>query len=266
VGQNLQDHLEVYFQLASRQAITLYRYWNLVSKAMIGAQWLLTKKGMGASNQFESAAFIRSQAGVPYPDIQYHFLPLAVRYDGKVAAEGHGFQAHTGPMRSPSRGAVTLRSADPAEAPRIAFNYMSQEQDWIDFRRCIRLTREIFGQEAFKTFVKHEIQPGAPVQSDAEIDAFIAEHAESAYHPCGTCRMGRAADPGAVVDHEARVIGVERLRVADSSIFPRITNGNLNAPSIMVGEKVSDHLLERTPLARANEMPWVHPKWETAQR
>lgn len=266
VGQNLQDHLEVYFQLASRQAITLYRYWNLVSKAMIGAQWLLTKKGMGASNQFESAAFIRSQAGVPYPDIQYHFLPLAVRYDGKVAAEGHGFQAHTGPMRSPSRGAVTLRSADPAEAPKIAFNYMSQEQDWIDFRRCIRLTREIFGQEAFKTFVKHEIQPGALVQSDAEIDAFIAEHAESAYHPCGTCRMGRAADPGAVVDHEARVIGVERLRVADSSIFPRITNGNLNAPSIMVGEKVSDHLLERTPLARANEMPWVHPKWETAQR
>jgi choline dehydrogenase len=266
VGQNLQDHLEVYFQLASRQAITLYRYWNLVSKAMIGAQWVLTKKGMGASNQFESAAFIRSQAGVPYPDIQYHFLPLAVRYDGKVAAEGHGFQAHTGPMRSPSRGAVTLRSADPAEAPKIAFNYMSEEQDWIDFRRCIRLTREIFGQEAFKTFVKHEIQPGATVQSDAEIDTFIAEHAESAYHPCGTCRMGRAADQDAVVDHEARVIGVERLRVADSSIFPRITNGNLNAPSIMVGEKVSDHLLERTPLARANETPWVHPDWKTAQR
>jgi choline dehydrogenase len=266
VGQNLQDHLEVYFQLASRQPVTLYKYWNLLSKAVIGAQWLLTKKGMGASNQFESAAFIRSQAGVPYPDIQYHFLPLAVRYDGKVAVKGHGFQAHTGPMRSPSRGEVTLRSADPAEAPRIFFNYMSQEQDWIDFRRCIRLTREIFAQEAFKPFVKHEIQPGAALQSDAEIDTFIAEHAESAYHPCGTCRMGRRGDPLAVVDPEARVIGVDGLRVADSSIFPRITNGNLNAPSIMVGEKVSDHLLGRGPLARKNDVPWVHPDWEKAQR
>ena len=266
VGQNLQDHLEVYFQLASRQPVTLYKHWNLLSKAVIGAQWLLTKKGMGASNQFESAAFIRSQAGVPYPDIQYHFLPLAVRYDGKVAVKGHGFQAHTGPMRSPSRGEITLRSADPAEAPRIFFNYMSQAQDWIDFRRCIRLTREIFAQEAFKPFVKHEIQPGLAIESDADIDAFIAEHAESAYHPCGTCRMGRRSDPLAVVDPQARVIGVDGLRVADSSIFPRITNGNLNAPSIMVGEKVSDHLLGRGPLARANDVPWVHPDWEKAQR
>lgn len=266
VGQNLQDHLELYLQMASSQPITLYKHWNLLSKAMIGAQWLFFKRGFGASNQFESTGFIRSQAGVPYPDIQFHFLPLAVRYDGKVAAEGHGFQAHVGPMRSASRGAVTLASADPAEAPRIFFNYMSAEEDWADFRRCIRLTREVFAQEAFKPFVKHEIQPGDALQSDAELDGFIAEHAESAYHPCGTCRMGRADDAHAVVDPEARVIGVQGLRVADSSVFPRVTNGNLNAPSIMVGEKVSDHLLGRDPLARSNDTPWMHPSWETAQR
>ncbi|MDW4499577.1 choline dehydrogenase [Sulfitobacter sp. D35] len=266
VGQNLQDHLELYIQMASSQPITLYRYWNLVSKGLIGAQWLFTKTGLGASNQFESAAFIRSRAGVPYPDIQYHFLPMAVRYDGKAAAEGHGFQAHVGPMRSPSRGAVTLRSGDPAADPRVLFNYMSTEEDWEDFRRCIRLTREIFAQEAFRPYVKHEIQPGVQAQSDDELDAVIREHAESAYHPCGTCRMGRADDPEAVVDPQARVIGVDRLRVADSSIFPRITNGNLNAPSIMVGEKVSDHLLGRDPLAPANDEPWVHPNWQIAQR
>lgn len=266
VGANLQDHLELYIQMASSQPITLYRHWNLISKAVIGAQWLFTKSGLGTSNQFESAAFIRSKAGVPYPDIQYHFLPIAVRYDGKVAAEGHGFQAHVGPMRSPSRGAVSLRSADPKDDPMIRFNYMSQPQDWDDFRTCIRLTREIFAQEAFAPFVKHEIQPGSAVQSDDELDAFIAEHAESAYHPCGTCRMGRADDPGAVVDPVGKVIGVDGLRVADSSIFPRITNGNLNGPSIMVGEKISDHVLGKPPLPRANDRPWNHPDWETAQR
>ena len=266
VGQNLQDHLELYIQMAASQPITLYKHWNLVSKAMIGAQWLFTKTGLGASNQFESAAFIRSKAGIKYPDIQYHFLPIAVRYDGKAAAEGHGFQAHVGPMRSTSRGAVSLRSGDPADAPKIVFNYMSQDRDWEEFRNCIRLTREIFAQDAFKPFVKGEIQPGADVQTDDELDAFIRDHAESAYHPCGTCRMGRADDPDAVVDPQGRVIGVEGLRVADSSIFPRITNGNLNGPSIMVGEKVSDLLLGLDPLARANDVPWVHPDWETSQR
>jgi choline dehydrogenase len=266
VGGNLQDHLEVYFQMAARQPVTLYKHWNLVSKGLIGAQWLLTGKGLGASNQFESAAFIRSRAGVPYPDIQYHFLPFAVRYDGKAAAEGHGFQAHVGPMRAASRGRVSLRSADPAEAPVIRFNYMSEARDWEDFRICLRLTREIFSQEAFKPFVKHEIQPGADKVSDADLDAFIAEHAESAYHPCGTCRMGRADDPQTVVDPQGRVIGVEGLAVADSSIFPRITNGNLNAPSILVGEKMSDHLLGRAALPPANDEPWVHPNWQSAQR
>jgi choline dehydrogenase len=266
VGQNLQDHLEMYIQMAASQPITLYKHWNLISKAVIGAQWLFTKTGMGASNQFESAGFIRSKAGIPYPDIQFHFLPLAVRYDGQAAAEGHGFQAHTGPMRSRSRGAVTLRSADPAADPVIRFNYMSHPEDWEEFRTCIRLTREIFAQEAFAPFVKHEIQPGETFQSDAELDEAIAEHAESAYHPCGTCRMGAAEDPMAVVDPETRVIGVEALRVADSSVFPRITNGNLNGPSIMVGEKASDHILGIDPLPRANDRPWVHPAWETQQR
>ncbi|WP_118137910.1 choline dehydrogenase [Oceanicella sp. SM1341] len=266
VGRNLMDHLELYIQQAATQPITLYKHWNLFSKALIGAQWLLTGKGLGASNQFESAAFIRSRPGVEYPDIQYHFLPFAVRYDGKAAAEGHGFQAHVGPMRSPSRGAVTLRSANPEDAPEIRFNYMSEAQDWEDFRTCIRLTREIFAQEAFAPFRGHEIQPGADLRSDDELDGFIREHVESAYHPCGTVRMGRASDPMAVVDPEARVIGVDGLRVADSSIFPRITNGNLNAPSIMVGEKVSDHILGRQPLARENVQPWISPRWQTAQR
>jgi choline dehydrogenase len=266
VGANLQDHLELYIQMAASQPISLYKYWNLWGKGLVGAQWLLTGKGLGASNQFESAGFIRSRAGVDYPDIQFHFLPIAVRYDGKIAAEGHGFQAHVGPMRSLSRGSVTLRSADPGADPMIRFNYMSHAQDWDEFRQCIRLTREIFAQEAFKPFVKHEIQPGAAVQSDTELDEFIRAHAESAYHPCGTCRMGRADDRHAVVDPQARVIGVDGLRVADSSVFPRITNGNLNAPSIMVGEKVSDHLLGRDPLAADNRAPWIHDNWKVAQR
>ncbi|SIO42495.1 choline dehydrogenase [Rhodovulum sp. ES.010] len=266
VGQNLQDHLELYIQAAASQPVSLFTYWNLLGKAYVGARWLFTRRGPGASNQFESAAFIRSAAGVDYPDIQYHFLPIAVRYDGQAAAEGHGFQAHVGPMRSPSRGHVTLRSADPAAPPRILFNYMSHEKDWADFRTCIRLTREIFAQEAFAPYFRKEIQPAPEAQTDEDLDAFIREHVESAYHPCGTARMGRRDDPMAVVDPEARVIGVECLRLADSSIFPRITNGNLNAPSIMVGEKVSDHILARAPLPPDNRAPWINPKWQDAQR
>lgn len=266
VGANLQDHLELYLQFASKQPVTLYKYWNLLGKAMIGAQWLFTGKGLGASNQFEACAFIRSKAGVEYPDIQYHFLPIAVRYDGKAAAEGHGFQVHCGPMRSTSRGSVTLRSNDPNDNPVIRFNYMSQASDWEDFRTCIRLTREVFGQPAMQPFVKHEIQPGSAVQSDAQLDDFIREHVESAYHPCGTARMGRRDDPMAVVDPECRVIGVEGLRVADSSIFPQVTNGNLNAPSIMVGEKAADHILGRAMLPRSNLQPKIAAKWYNTQR
>jgi choline dehydrogenase len=266
VGANLQDHLELYLQQACTKPITLYKHWNLVSKALIGAQWLFFKQGLGASNQFESCAFIRSKAGVKYPDIQYHFLPFAVRYDGQAAAEGHGFQAHVGPMRSKSRGRVKLTSRDPKEKPSILFNYMSHEDDWEDFRTCIRLTREIFGQEAFADYRGKEIQPGEYVRSDEALNDFIREHVESAYHPCGTCRMGAADDAMAVVDPECRVIGVDGLRVADSSIFPQITNGNLNAPSIMVGEKASDHILGNDPLPASNRDPWIHPDWETSQR
>ena len=266
VGANLQDHLELYLQYAASQPISLYKYWNIWGKAFVGAQWLLTRKGVGASNQFESCAFIRSKPGVDYPDIQYHFLPIAVRYDGQASAEGHGFQAHVGPMRSKSRGQITLRSSDPAAPPRIVFNYMSHPEDWQDFRRCIRLTREIFGQEAFAPFLRREIQPGADLQSDDDLDGFICDHVESAYHPCGTARMGRADDPMAVVDPTCRVIGVEGLRVADSSVFPRIPNGNLNGPSIMVGEKASDHILGRTPLPSSNAEPWINPAWESSQR
>ena len=266
VGQNLQDHLEVYIQQECTQPITLYSKLNLFSKARIGAEWLFFKTGDGATNHFESAAFVRSRAGVEYPDIQYHFLPVAIRYDGKAAAQSHGFQAHVGPMRSKSRGSVTLRSANPREKPVIKFNYMSHEDDWADFRHCVRLTREIFGQTAFDPYRGAEIQPGAQVQSDDEIDNFIREHVESAFHPCGTCKMGALDDPMAVVDAECKVIGVEGLRVADSSIFPRITNGNLNGPSIMVGEKASDHILGRTPLARSNQEPWINPRWQVADR
>jgi choline dehydrogenase len=266
VGRNLQDHLELYVQQGISQPITLNGRLGLISKGLIGLQWLTAQSGLGATNHFESCAFVRSRAGIPYPDIQFHFLAGAIRYDGKVASAGHGCQAHVGPMRSRSRGSVTLRSADPEDAPVIRFNYMSHEEDWQEFRTAIRLVREIFGQSAFDDLRGDEIQPGRDIQSDEALDAFIAAHAESAYHPCGTCKMGRATDSHAVVDPQCRVIGVDRLRVADSSIFPQITNGNINAPSIMVGEKASDHILGRDPLPRSNLEPWVHPNWQEQQR
>ncbi len=266
VGENLQDHLEVYLQVTCKQPITLYKHLNLVSKGLIGLQWLLTKSGHGATNHFESCAFIRSAAGVDYPDIQFHFLPVAIRYDGKAPAPAHGFQVHVGPMRSDSRGWVRLSSPDPKAAPEIQFNYMSTDKDWEDFRTCIRLAREVFEQEAFEPFHDRELTPGADKQTDEELNEFIREEVESAYHPSGTCRMGAADDAMAVVDPECRVIGVEGLRLADSSIMPRITNGNLNGPSIMIGEKASDHILDRQPLPPSNQQAWMHPDWQTEQR
>ena len=266
VGKNLQDHLELYMQVAIKQPVSLYKYWNFFSKARIGLQWWLTRGGPGASNQFESCAFIRSAAGVEYPDLQYHFLPIAVRYDGLAAVQGHGFQAHVGPMRSPSRGDVTLRSGNPIDPPKIQFNYMSHEKDWQDFRKAIHLTREIFGQKAFKGYIDHEIKPGIAAQSDEALNDFIREHVESAYHPCGTCRMGAKDDAKSVVDQNSKVIGVSNLRVVDSSIFPQITNGNLNGPSILVGEKVSDHILGKTFLSKSNLQPWISQNWKRFQR
>jgi choline dehydrogenase len=266
VGENLHDHLEVYFQVKCKQPITLNGKLNLISKGMIGAEWALLQTGLGSTNHFESCGFVRSAAGIAYPDIQYHFLPAAMRYDGKAAFSGHGFQAHVGPMRTKSRGHVRVKSAMPEDSPRILFNYMSHVDDWAEFRACIRLTREIFGQKALEPFRAEEIQPGSAVQSDEQIDAFIREHAESAYHPTGTCKMGAVNDPLAVVDSECRVIGIENLRVADSSIMPQITNGNLNAPTLMIGEKASDHILGHQPLPASNLEPWLNPKWKSSQR
>ena len=266
VGENLQDHLEFYFQVACREPITLYSQISLVRRALIGARWLLTKDGLGASNHFESGGFIRSRAGVRYPDIQFHFLPLAVNYDGSALAREHGFQAHVGPMRSRSQGWVRLRSAVPLDQPRICFNYMSRSEDWEGMRACVRLTREIFAQPAFDRFRGREIQPGAGVRTDEQIDAFIRDKAETAFHPSCTCKMGSLTDPQAVVDPQARVIGVEALRVVDSSIMPSITTGNLNAPTIMLAEKAADHIRGAALLPRAAVPYFTAPRWQSAQR
>ena len=266
VGANLQDHLEFYFQMACTKPITLFGKTGLLGKALVGAEWLFLRRGIGASNQFESCGFIRSKAGIKYPDVQYHFFPMAINYDGSSLATEHGFQAHVGPMRSKSRGTVTLRSKDPREHPKILFNYMSHPDDWAEMRACVRLTREIFQQEAFSPWRGREIQPGADCVSDEAIDAFIADHVESALHPSCTCKMGDASDPLAVVDPELRVIGVQGLRVIDSSVMPSITTGNLNAPTIMIGEKGADHVLGKGLLAPSNAPYYVAPDWETTQR
>ncbi len=266
VGENLHDHLEIYFQLMSKKPVTLYSKLNLFSKGLIGLQWQLFGRGLGATNHFESCGFIRSRAGIEYPDIQYHFLPAAMRYDGKLAFPGHGFQVHVGPMRTKSRGFVRIRSNDPRNNPSILFNYMSHQDDWSEFRASIRLTREIFQQPAMTKYAGAEIQPGNHVNSDEEIDSFIRQHCESAYHPCGTCKMGSADDPNSVVDAQCRVIGIEGLYVADSSIMPQVTNGNLNAPTLMIGEKASDLILGREPLPASNQEPWINPKWKVSQR
>jgi choline dehydrogenase len=266
VGENLQDHLEFYFQVACTQPITLYSWQGPLGKAAVGARWLLRRDWLGATNHFETCGFIRSRPGIRYPDIQYHFLPLAVTYDGKGLASEHGFQAHVGPMRSKSRGFVRLKSSDPREHPRIQFNYMSHEDDWTEMRACVRLTREIFAQPAFDPYRGREIQPGEHVRTDEDIDAFVREKVESAYHPSCSCKMGRPSDPMAVVDPETRVIGLERLRVVDSSIMPSITTGNLNAPTIMIGEKGADHILGRPLAAASNATYYVAENWRSAQR
>ncbi len=266
VGENLQDHLEFYFQVACKQPITLYSATNPLAKALIGARWLLTRGGLGATNHFESCGFIRSRAEVRYPDIQYHFLPMAVSYDGASLAKEHGFQVHVGPMRSKSRGSVRLASAKPTDKPIIRFNYMSHADDWTEMRACVRLTREIFAQPAFAPYAAREIQPGVGVQTDDEIDDFIRAKVESAYHPSCSCKMGRADDPMAVVDAETRVIGLLGLRVVDSSIMPSLTTGNLNAPTIMLAEKAADIVLGRPALPTSNAPYYVAEGWEVAQR
>jgi choline dehydrogenase len=251
VGENLQDHVEFYFQVACTQPVTLYSSMGLISRAQIGLRWLLSKDGLGASNHFETGGFIRSRPDVPYPDIQFHFLPLAIAYDGSSLAQEHGFQAHVGPMRSKSRGWVRLASSDARDKPRIRFNYLSHPEDLAEFRAGTRLVREVFAQKAFDPFRGREIQPGSDVVTDDEIDAFVRAKVESAYHPSCSCKMGRQDDPMAVVDPEGRVYGVEALRVVDSSIMPSITTGNLNAPTIMLAEKAADHILGKSLLPPA---------------
>lgn len=266
VGENLQDHLEVYLQYQCTQPITLNGELGTFSKAGIGARWILFKDGLGATNHFESCAFIRSQAGVEWPDIQYHFLPAAIRYDGRAAFSGHGFQVHVGPNKPMSRGHVRIRSADPEQRPLVLFNYMQHERDIECFRQCVTLTREIMAQPALDAFRGPEIQPGEVCVEDADIDAWIRANAESAYHPSCSCKMGAADDPMAVVDNECRVIGAEALRVVDSSIFPTITNGNLNGPTIMTAERAADIIRGAPILAASNAPTWIDPEWETRQR
>ena len=266
VGQNLQDHLEVYFQVKCLQPISLSKYLNPLSKLRIGLQWMLFKNGLGASNQFETLGFIRSDKNIPYPDIQFHFLPVAIRYDGTAPSEGHGFQLHVGPMRSPSLGFVRIHTSRPEIAPKIKFNYMSHEEDFITFRKALRLSREILNQKALLPYKGSEIQPGDHVISDQALDQFVQEHCESAYHPCGTCKMGKKDDPTTVVDTHCKVKGTSHLYVADSSVFPRICNGNLNAPSIMTGEKASDHILGKKILSPSSIQSYYHPNWKISQR
>ncbi|NMP02169.1 choline dehydrogenase [Pseudoalteromonas arctica] len=264
VGQNLQDHLEFYFQYKCKQPITLNGKLGIVSKGLIGARWLLTHSGLGATNHFESCAFIRSKPGVEWPDIQYHFLPAAMRYDGRSAFAGHGFQVHVGHNKPKSRGSVTIASANPEQPPTILFNYLEHQDDIEGFRACVRLTRDIIEQSAFDEYRDEEIQPGKHIQTDEEIDAFVRQAVESAYHPSCSCKMGE--DDMAVVNSNTQVHGIEGLRVVDSSIFPTVPNGNLNAPTIMVAEKAADIILGKDPLQKSDVNVAITTNWQETQR
>ena len=264
VGENLMDHLELYVQFACTKPVSLFPWMSLLGKAAIGMKWLATRKGLGATNHFETGGHIRSRAGLAYPDIQFHFLPLAISYDGKSLAKGHGFQVHVGTKRSKSRGWVRLRDSDTHSLPRVQFNYMTQDEDWQEMRACIRLSREIFAQAPMSCYAGAELAPGPEAQSDAALDDFIRRKVESAYHPCGTCRMG--TDPLAVVDQECRVIGVQNLRVVDASIMPQATAGDLNGPTIMLAERSAD-IIRGKVLPAAEDAPIMADNdWQNRQR
>ena len=264
VGENLMDHLELYVQYACSKPVSLFPWMSLPGKAAIGMKWLATRKGLGATNHFETGGHIRSRAGLVYPDIQFHFLPLAISYNGKSLAKGHGFQVHVGTKRSKSRGWVRLRDADAQSLPRVQFNYMTHEDDWQEMRACIRLSREIFAQAPMAPYAGTELAPGPEAQSDAALDDFIRRKVESAYHPCGTCRMG--TDPLAVVDPDCRVIGVQNLRVVDASIMPQATAGDLNGPTIMLAERAAD-IIRGSVLPAAEDAPIMADiDWHNRQR
>ncbi|GLQ32193.1 choline dehydrogenase [Litoribrevibacter albus] len=264
VGENLQDHLEFYFQFKCKQPITLNSKLDWFNKFLIGARWFFKRDGLGATNHFESCGFIRSKAGVEWPDLQYHFLPAAMRYDGRSAFAGHGFQVHIGHNKPKSRGRIHITSADPKAKPSILFNYLQHEDDIEGFRDCVKLTREIINQPAFDEYRDGEIQPGEQVRTDEEIDHFVRQNVESAYHPSCSCRMGE--DDLAVVDSQTRVRGIDGLRVVDSSIFPTIPNGNLNAPTIMVAERAADLIKGDGTLAPSSAEVGMESDWQTKQR
>jgi len=257
VGQNLQDHLELYIQYACTQPVTLYAVENPLVKLKVGIEWFLFQTGWGASAHLEAGAFIRRDASVPHPDIQFHFLPSVVNDHGRKPGDRHAFQAHVGPMRATSVGDIRLRSAKPTDHPLLQPNYLSTEQDRLEMRDAVKRAREVFVQAAFDPFRGDEIQPGPKVRSDADIDAFVRDRADSAYHPCGTCKMG--SDPMAVVDAALSVRGLEGLRVVDASIMPDIVSGNLNAPVIMIAEKAADIIRGREPLAAIDAPVYVPP-------
>ena len=264
VGRDLQDHLEFYFQIACREPVTLLDAMRPHNMLPIGLRWLLFHDGPAASSHLEAGGFIRSRAGVRHPDIQFHFLPALVEDHGRSKGGVHAYQAHAGTMRPLSRGWLELRSDDPRQHPLIEPNYLAEEQDRIDLRACVRLTREIFAQPAFDRFRDRELRPGAGVTGDREIDAFVRARADSAYHPCCTCRMG--VDPLAVVDPQCRVRGLDGLRVVDASIMPSMVSGNLNAPTIMLAEKAADLILGRPAPPPAEVPVWTDPDWRTRQR
>ncbi|WP_340614678.1 choline dehydrogenase [Xenorhabdus thailandensis] len=255
VGQNLQDHLEMYLQYECLKPISLYPALKWYNQPQIGAEWLFKGTGIGASNQFEAGGFIRTDEKFAWPNIQFHFLPVAINYNGSNAINQHGFQAHVGSMRSPSRGRVKIKSRNPRQHPSILFNYMSTEQDWQEFRAAIRITREIMAQPALAPYCGREISPGVENQSDEQLDAFIRQHAETAFHPSCSCKMG--TDEMAVVDGQGRVHGIENLRVIDASIMPTIITGNLNATTIMMAEKIADNIKGISPLPRSQAKYYV---------
>ncbi len=248
VGENLQDHLEVYVQYGCRQPVSMFPYMKWYNKPWVGLQWLLLRKGPAATNHFEAGGFIRGSDDVRYPNLMFHFLPLAVRYDGSAPLTGHGYQVHVGPMYSDARGTVKIQSTDPKVHPALKFNYLSTEQDrreWVDAIRC---ARKILNQPAFAEFNAGEISPGPEVETEAQILDWVARNAETALHPCGTCKMGR--DAMAVVDPDTmKVHGLEGLRVVDASVMPYVTNANIYAPTMMIAEKAADLILGNTPLA-----------------
>jgi choline dehydrogenase len=248
VGENLQDHLEVYVQHACTQPVSVAPYMKMWRRPFVGAEWLFFKKGPGATNHFEGGGFARSNEDVAYPNLMFHFLPIAVRYDGSAPASDHGYQVHIGPMYSDARGSITLKSADPRVHPALRFNYLSTDQDRREWIEAIRIARTILMQPAFEPFNGGELSPGASVASDEEILAWVARDAETALHPSCTSKMGAATDPMAVVDPSSmRVHGTEGLRVVDASVFPYVTNGNIYAPVMMAAEKAADLILGSTP-------------------